>query len=532
MRALLGLLAAAAAGAAAPAGGAGAPPKLILSVLVDDLGSADLGRTGSGIRTPALDGLAAGGTRLARMYVQPICTPSRSALLTGRLPLSLGLQGKMTVQQGCAWGLDVAEQTYVQALAAGGVSTHMVGKAHLGADLWARTPTFRGFDDYFGYLYGAEDYYAHVLAGGWDLRDDAAPRCGAGCSRAVGPQYNGTYSTHMYAARVEALIAEAGARAGPTYIHFTPQSVHAPNEAPEEAVAPYRPVFGPSNPVRAIHAGALTMLDEAMANITAAIARAGLANDTLIIVLADTGGPLGAVGDGTMASNHPLRGGKHSLYGGGVNVEAFAWGPSWVRAGAVWDGLVHITDVGATLLDAAGVPLLPPLPGRPVYGVSFWSQLLSGAPSARADVVINIDYTAVSAGPQAALVRADGLKLILGTGGDATCDWWSDRVGKRENVSAIRVAGGAPAPAPALPPASTAASPYWPLANMTAALYNLTNDPREIFDIAALHPDIVREMTARLAVFGLDAVAVVENATADPRANPKLWNGSWTPWLG
>ena len=80
--------------------------------------------------------------------MQPICTPTRSSFLTNRLPLALGLQGKQTVQQGCNWGLDVEEQTFVEALAAGGWDTHMVGKSHLGGARWRHTPTFRGFNSF------------------------------------------------------------------------------------------------------------------------------------------------------------------------------------------------------------------------------------------------------------------------------------------------------------------------------------------------------------------------------------------------
>ena len=182
------------------------PPKLIISLLIDDLGSADLGYTGSGIATPALDSLRAGGVELTSLYVQPICTPSRAAFLTGRQPLALGLQGKQTVQQGCAWGLDVAEQTFPQALQAAGWVTNMVGKMHLGADVWSRSPTYRGFDSFFGFLYGAEDYYSHKLGAGFDLRWDEGRRCGPGCSRAVAQAYNGTYSTLLFGARVEELV--------------------------------------------------------------------------------------------------------------------------------------------------------------------------------------------------------------------------------------------------------------------------------------------------------------------------------------
>jgi len=512
----------------------------------------DLGYTGSRIKTPHLDRLRADGAKLSSFYVQPICTPSRSSFLTNRLPLALGLQGKQTVQQGCSWGLDVEEQTFVESLAAGGWDTHMIGKAHLGAARWRHTPTYRGFQSFWGYYYGAEDYYSHQLAGFFDLRNDTGPRCGPGCSQPIGASHNGTYSPFLYAPAVERLIQRAAASGAPTYIHFTPQSVHAPNEAPESFVAPYRPIFGPANPVRAVHAGALACLDEAIGNITAAIAAAGLEEDTLIFLSADNGGPLGATGDGTMASNFPLRGGKHTLFEGGVRAEALAWGPRWLGApggNATWGGLAHVADVGLTILDAAGVAPLPPKPGREVHGVSFWGPLTAGAPSARPYVVLNIDNTpwdgaALAAaageaapplsGAQAALVAASGWKLLLGSPATPATDYWSDENGEKgAPPSAVGAAAAAAAVVPAAAGGVAAGAPLWPLANMTPTLYNISADPRETTNVAGAHPDVVAQLLQELAAWAARAVPVVENRTVDPASDPgKYFNGSWTPWLG
>ena len=514
-------------------------PRLILSLLVDDLGRADLGYTGSRIATPHLDLLRSQGLAFSSLYVLPVCTPTRSSFLSNRLPLALGLQGKDTVQQGCAWGLGLEEQTFVSALQGAGWNTHMVGKAHIGADYWRRTPTYRGFNSFFGYLYGAEDYYTHRLANAWDLRNDTAPNCGPGCSQAVGPMHNGTYSPYLFAPEVARHIAAAAASKAPTYIHFTPQSVHAPLEAPEEWVAPYRAIFGPQNPGRAIHAGALACLDAAIGNITAAISAAGLENDTLIFVSADNGGPMGDVGDGTMASNFPFRGGKHSLYEGGVNAASFIWGPRFLPSSnggggnKSWGGLVHISDVGVTLLEAAGVKPLPPKPGRAVHGVSFWAPLTQGAPaSLRNEVVVNVDYTKPS---QAAIVTSDGWKLLLGSPGDDSCNYWSGPDGEKVSPPPpppFAAAEGSELDASLLLVTNSSSGPFWPLANMTPTLYNLNRDPRETTNVAAANPAVVARMLALLSPWGEQQIQVVENSTADPRADPKNFGGSWTPWLG
>lgn len=313
------------------------------------------------------------------------------------------------------------------------------------------------------------------------------------------------------------------------------QSVHAPNEAPAEKVAPYLPRF-PNNTIRAIHAGALACLDDSIGEIMAAVTAAGLDNDTLVVLHADNGGPLGPTGDGTMASNYPLRSGKHSLFQGGVRVAAFAWGSRWLGAGVnrTWPGLAHVSDVGLSLLEAAGVAPLAPLPGRPVTGSSFFAPLTAGAPtSLREELVVNVDYTYPA---HAAIVMprdAEGRewKLILGwpeVGGTGfeVDGAWSGRDGLAE----------VPQPGPALRPAPPApqppAGPGWPLSDMTPTLYDLASDPRELNNISTAHPDIVAQLTARLAIWGAQQVAVVANDTIDPRSNPSNFNGSWTPWLG
>ena len=115
----------------------------ILYFLADDLGWGDVGFHGGEIKTPTLDKLAAAGVRLEQFYVQPVCSPTRAALMTGRYPLRHGLQVGV-VRPWAQYGLPLEERTLPQALKEAGYETAIVGKWHLGHCAPAYLPTQRG----------------------------------------------------------------------------------------------------------------------------------------------------------------------------------------------------------------------------------------------------------------------------------------------------------------------------------------------------------------------------------------------------
>ncbi|MEZ6066456.1 MAG: sulfatase-like hydrolase/transferase [Planctomycetaceae bacterium] len=137
----------------------------VVFLLADDLGYADCGfNGGTEIRTPHLDKLAAAGAVLEDFYVQPVCSPTRAALMTGRYPMRLGLQVGV-IRPWANYGLDLEERLLSVALREGGYRTAICGKWHLGSFDPAYWPHSRGFDHSYGHLFGAIDYFTHIREG-------------------------------------------------------------------------------------------------------------------------------------------------------------------------------------------------------------------------------------------------------------------------------------------------------------------------------------------------------------------------------
>lgn len=123
----------------------------IIFFLVDDLGFADCGfNGGKNIITPNIDQLAASGTILQNHYVQPVCSPTRAALLTGRYPTRTGVYSVIT--PGAKWGLPLNERTLADALREAGYKTAITGKWHLGEFEKSYQPNARGFDFQYGHF--------------------------------------------------------------------------------------------------------------------------------------------------------------------------------------------------------------------------------------------------------------------------------------------------------------------------------------------------------------------------------------------
>src|SRR5947207_12709978 len=187
----------------------------ILFLLIDDLGYTDVGFNGGDIKTPNIDKLAQSGAKLSAFYVQPVCSPTRAALMTGRYPMRHGLQVGV-VRPWAQYGLPLEERTLAQALKEAGYETAICGKWHLGHFQRAYLPTQRGFDHQYGHYNGAIDYFTHLREGGFDWhRDDRINR-------------DEGYSTHLIAREAVRLIQEQGKK--PLFLYVPFNAPHAPHQ--------------------------------------------------------------------------------------------------------------------------------------------------------------------------------------------------------------------------------------------------------------------------------------------------------------
>jgi len=511
--------------------------------LIDDLGFHDLGYTGSGVETPTLDQLHSEGIELSNYYVWTICTPSRASLLTGRYPFALGLQGSRTIQPLETWGLPLNETTIAQFIDSS-YESHQIGKWHLGGSSWKQIPTFRGFSSSYGYLLGAEDYYTHEVLG-YDMLRSSSKNCGPSCSTSD-RSVNGTYSAFIFASEAERVIAEYATRRAANltngkdlFLYLAWQSVHAPVQAPSRFVEPYKHIF--QDEIRQIHAGMLAALDEGIKNVTRALDFYGLLNQSVILTSTDNGGPSGTTcGDCNGALNFPLRGGKHSLFEGGVRGTGFIWSKALFGTSPLqrkYKGLAHISDWLPTLTSFSNITPIP-LPGFELHGFDLSSNLISTAKGIGNISSSPREYAIIAINPTcngtAGIVTSDGWKLLIGDPGPPY-SWDNSTEISVSDSDFISIPTGPPGPMATCADGSPTPPVVrlWPLLNQTiAGLFFLPTDPREETDLSSQYPQVVQRLLDLLEPWGSSKqIWPSQNATQDKRGDPKLHGGNLIPWL-
>ena len=425
--------------------------------------------------------------------------------MSGRYPIHTGMQHEV-IYPGEPWGLPLDETIIPQILKEYDYSTHAVGKWHMGMHKWAFTPLYRGFDDFFGYYLGGENYDTHKNKGGLDLRSDWFADNGKVIDE-LRWDLDGQYSAELYSQHTVDLISKHKDKENPFFIYLAYQSVHAPHMVPQRYIDQYASHI--TDKKEKVFAAMTSSMDEGIGNITRALIAAGLDDNTIVVFSSDNGGNVNCVKQVT-SSNYPYRGGKRALYEGGVRSPSFIWAPGRLSPGKS-DAMIHVTDWLPTFWSLASLQgkLEPknPIKTKELDGYNQWLAISEKLPSNRTEFLINIDPKPVACGHQVPHggIRWKDWKLIIGAGGPPF-GWY---------------------PAPTL----NEKGDFCKKANYSyIELYNIKEDPSETRNVSHKYPDIVHFLTAKLNAYNATAVPL-GNKPVDPASNPKNFNNTWMPWM-
>ena len=315
------------------------PPNFII-IFADDLGYGDLGSYGHPtIKTPNLDKMASEGVRFTQFYVgSSICTPSRAALLTGKLPIRTGMYGNRSVLfPDNAGGLDPKEITIASALKEYDYKTACIGKWHLG-HLQEYMPTNHGFDEFYGIPYSND----MRPEGKWDYaRENFPPLPFLDGLDTIGLGIDQSQFIDMFTKRSIDFIKKNKDKSFFLYLAHT---------------APHTPLVSDTTQkgrsIRGAYGDVVEELDQSVGTILQVLKDLKIADNTFVIFTSDNG-PWGwANVDG--GSSGLLKGNKGSVYEGGYRVPAIAWMPGTIKKGTVSTALASTLDLYPTLIAMAG----------------------------------------------------------------------------------------------------------------------------------------------------------------------------------
>jgi len=448
----------------------------VVFILADDLGWADTTLYGHTTlyETPNIERLAARGMTFTRAYAaSPLCSPTRAAILTGLSPARTGITAPachlpkaalearpgtsapppvMAVQPQTATRLKTEHDTLAEALRDAGYAAGHFGKWHLGPEPYS--PLEHGFDVDVPHWPGPGPAGSYVAPWRFPDFDPAAP--------------NEHIEDRM---AKEAVAFLEKHREGPFLLNYWMFSVHAPFDAKPDLIEKYRGQVDASDAQRSpTYAAMVESMDDAVGTLLDTLDRLGVAQQTVIVFTSDNGGNMYNEVDGTTpTSNRPLRGGKATVYEGGVRVPCVIVWPGVVEAGARSDAVVQSCDFYPTILDMLG---LKPRPGQKFDGASLVPALL-GRRVERRPI-----FTYFPHDPKVP-------------------DWLPPSISVHEgDWKLIRIFHGA-----------DGRGHRW-------KLFNLADDVGETKDVAADNPRRVEEMDALIEQFLSEANAIV------PRPNP------------
>ena len=341
----LGLMFASCMSLAAGAAEKVSKPNVII-IYADDMGYADLGCYGcKDIPTPNIDRLAAEGVRFTDGYVSaPQCAPSRVGLLSGKYQNRLGFEYNVTKKDPKYHGLGfpAEEKTVGDLMKAQGYTTGIIGKWHMGLRPELH-PNKRGFDEFYGTLYGHTCFIPPFNMKAKNLKGPNAPKSDI--------QKNGVevdekeYLTDAFSREAVAFIDKYHDK--PFFLYLPYTAPHGPLQASEEYLKRFPDI---ENPKRQIYAAMVSSLDDGVGRIMAKLNERGLEENTLVFFISDNGGTRKS----SYGDNGPLRLWKGSLHDGGIRVPFIMNWKGTLPAGVVDSRPVIQLDATATAVDLAG----------------------------------------------------------------------------------------------------------------------------------------------------------------------------------
>ena len=354
----------------------------IVFIMADDLGWGDVGYHGSkDIKTPNIDQLAKEGAKLDTFYAQPMCTPSRAALLTGRYPMRYGLQS-FVITPGQHYGLDTSERTLAEALKEAGYKTYALGKWHLGHSKKEYWPQNRGFDYFYGSTIGNVDYITKEKNGVMDWQRNGKFLKETG------------YFTDLITDDAVRIINEQDGKK-PFFLYVAQLAVHSPYQAPQKYIDKFKNI---KDKTRRIYAAMAAAMDDSVKKIVNALDKKGLRENTLILFVSDNGGLSGSGYSGNMknitgnkpapADNGPYRGSKASLYEGAVRTVAIVNWKGKVKESSIKEQ-IHMVDLFPTLVNLGQGKVTG---DKKLDGKDVWSVITKGEKTPHKNILVNLEY--------------------------------------------------------------------------------------------------------------------------------------------
>ncbi len=415
----------------------------VVMIFVDDLGYADIGAYGAtAYKTPELDKLAGEGVLFTDFYVsQPVCSASRSSLLTGSYANRIGIHGALG--PGNTHGINPAETTMAELFKSKEYATAIFGKWHLG-HLPEFLPTEHGFDRYYGIPYSNDMWPFHPEnPKAWvDLPTIEG-------TEVVGYNTDQSRFTSDFTARAVDFIGEQAAAGTPFFLYLAHPMPHVPLAVSEErAGASGAGLFG----------DVIQEIDWSVGQVLKALKDAGVEDNTLVMFASDNG-PWLSYGNHA-GSALPLREGKGTAFDGGIRVPFIARWPEVIPAGLRVSAPAMTIDVFPTMAELIGAPL----PELPIDGRSIW-KLMNGTSTESAQEAYYFYYNQ----NELHAMRSGQWKLNFPH---------SYRTMKGQTPGKDGIPGK-----------------YDYSAIVGLELFNLDSDISESIDVSSQHPDVVERLT-------------------------------------